>query len=581
MKSFFKFTFACILGVMISGFIGIILLIIGVVNIASFQAPAYSPSSNTIFSLKLNSSVVERFNNSPMDEVYRLINDQPTPIGLNEILESIDKAKENSNIIGISLNSDGYSASYATSEAIRRKLIEFQKSGKFIVAYNDSYTQNQYYLSSVADSIFLNPVGSLIFSGLSSQTLFLKDALDKLGVEMQVFRVGTFKSAVEPYMSNKMSAANREQTETYMNSIWDTVLTGISDSRSISKDSLDAFANLGLGYYKSSLIYDKGLVSALKYKSEMKEVLEGLAGTKKFSTAKLKEISSMGTSNEKTKNRIAILYADGEIASGPTKDGIYWESVIKDIDKIEADDQIKALVFRINSPGGSAFASEQIWEAIERLKKKIPVVVSMGSYAASGGYYIACGANYIFAESATLTGSIGVFGVIPNAKGLLTDKLGLNVEEVKTNQFGSLSLLTPISEVEKALIQASVEDVYELFLKRCADGRNMSMESIEKVAEGRVWSGSNALEIGLVDELGGIDRAILKAAALASIEKYDTKDFPASDLFIEDLLKELTDDASLRVQKAILGHDYYNLQFIKYIQTMDHMQARMDFVVVK
>ncbi|MEG1617911.1 MAG: signal peptide peptidase SppA [Bacteroidales bacterium] len=581
MKQFFKITFACVLGVMIAGFIGSVLLFFGIISMATVSSPQYKPSSNTVFKLKLNTSVVERASVNPLEEIMNIYSDDASPIGLDVILQSIEKAKKDDHVIGIYLNTDGYSAAYATTEAIRRKLDEFKESGKFIVAYNDAYSQNQYYLSSVADSIYLNPVGSLNFSGLASQHIFFKNALDKLGVQMQVFRVGTFKSAVEPFIVDKMSQANREQTEVYLNSIWDTLLSDISKTRQLSVDSLDSIANLGIGFHYGEIATQKGLVTALKYKSEILPLLKKMASTEDISTADLSEIHSMKSKEKDHSDKIAILYAVGEIAGGPTKDGIYWENTISEIEKIKEDDDVKALVFRVNSPGGSAFASEQIWEAIQSLKEKKPVVVSMGDYAASGGYYISCNADYIIAEPATITGSIGVFGLIPNANDLFEDKIGLSFDEVKTNTFGNITLFTPMTEQEKALTQKSVEDVYALFMKRCAEGRKLPVDSIAKIAEGRVWTGSNALQLGLVDELGGMSLAINKAAELANLKKFSTEAYPRSKDFFETLVDEFKNDASLHLQKQILGEEFKNVQLVKYIRSLDRIQARMDYMIIK
>ncbi len=584
MKQFFKITFACVLGVLIAGFLGSILLFFSLISIATLSAPSYNPTPNTVFSLKLNTTVVERVSPSPLEELKTLLQDEEIPMGLNDILTGIEKAKNDKRICGIYLNTDGYESAYATTEAIRQKLKEFKESGKFIIAYNDSYSQKQYYLSSVADSIYVNPVGNLSFDGIASQHIFFKNTLDKLGVQMQVFRVGTFKSAVEPFILDKMSDANREQTEVYIHSIWNTLLSDISQSRQLSVDSLNAIANLGLMLQEAEIAKTKGLVTDLCYKSAILPLLKDLSGKseeKDVKTASLEEILLLDTPKENSKDQIAVLYATGEITSGPSSEGIYWEKTIKEINKIKEDENIKALVFRVNSPGGSAFASEQIWEAIESLKKTKPVVVSMGDYAASGGYYISCNANYIVAEPTTLTGSIGVFGLIPNANELLSNKLGLSFDEVKTNTFGNITIFEPMTDSEKLLMQKNVEQIYSLFIKRCAEGRGIPVDSIAKIAEGRVWTGSNALDLGLVDELGGLKTALDKAAELAGITQYGTTEYPAAMDFLQTLLSDLNGEATVRLQQHFMSEDLAKMQLLKYLRSLDKVQARMDYIVIQ
>lgn len=580
MKQFFKTTFACVLGVLIAGFIGSILFFVGIIGIASTQNQSYTPPSSSVFKLKLNNTVQEKIDIKPIDEIIGALNDEERPLVLNEIIESIDKAKKSERILGIYLNTDGYSASYATTEAIRRKLDEFKKSGKFIIAYNNHFSQNQYYLSSVADSIYLNPVGSLQLSGLVSQNIFFKNALDKLGVEMQIFRVGTFKSAIEPFILDKMSPANREQTETYLNSMWNTILSDISASRQLSVDSLNTLANLGAGFMDAKEIATTGLVSGLKYQSEMLSLLKSQAGTEDIATPDLEKIKNMKSNKKEYKDKIAILYAVGEITDVQSS-GIYWEETVKEIEKIKADSAVKAVIFRVNSPGGSAFASEQIWEAIQTLKQTKPVVTSMGAYAASGGYYISCNSNYIVAEPTTLTGSIGVFGMIPNASELLTQKIGISFDEVKTNQYGNITIGTPMTDAEKRFIQKDVENIYQLFMTRCADGRNLPIDSIARIAEGRVWSGENAFQLGLVDELGGMNTALAKAAELANLENYSTIIYPAPKDFFEALMEQFSEDASVKIAQKLLGEEFEHIQVMKYIKSLSPIQARMNDIIIK
>ncbi|MDO5572287.1 MAG: signal peptide peptidase SppA [Bacteroidales bacterium] len=581
MKQFFKTMFACILGVFLSGFLGSMIMLFVLVGMAATSTTTYIPVENTIFKLELNSSVVETTSNDPMNEIINSLSNKQTPLALNKILKAIDVAKNNDKISGIYLKTDGYSAPYATSEAIRRKLDDFKKSGKFIISYNDFYSQNQFYISTVSDSTFLNPMGAVSFSGLASSYMFYKKALDKLGVEVQVFRVGTFKSAVEPFILDKMSEANREQVSVYMNSIWNTLLNDISISKGISVDSLNSIANLGLEFQDGEASIKTGLISGLKYQQDMDSILIKKTGVKELKTASIDDILSIKETTKENKNKIALLYASGDILSSNDSDGIYWVNTIAEIKKIKEDKDVKALVFRVNSPGGSAFASEQIWNAIEDLKKTKPVVVSMGDYAASGGYYISCNANYIVAEPTTITGSIGVFGLIPNANKLLTDKLGLSIDEVKTNKFGNITYFQPVTEAEGALIQKSVENTYYTFKKRCADGRNLPIDSIAAIAEGRVWTGENALNIGLVDELGGIDKAISKAQELAAVTDYSIVEYPKEKELIDILLEEFSGNSMMKIKQQIIGEEYKYIKIVDYLRSLDKIQARIEPVIIK
>lgn len=579
MKQFFKITFACILAIFIAGFLGTILLVVGLITFSSMPAPTYTPSGKTVFKLELNTAVEDRAAISPMDELRSTLSREDMPIGLDDVLASIEKAKNNKYIKGIYLTTDGYLGSYAITEEIRRKLKDFKESGKFVIAYNNNYTQNQYYLSSVADSVFLNPVGSLSLTGLAVQNMFFKNALDKLGVQMQIFRVGTFKSAIEPYILDQMSPANREQTQTYLNSMWNTIATGIAEDRNLSIETINNLTNSGIAFMEASDIENTGLVSGLKYHTEILPLLKKMTDDENLDTPDLSKMITMKSDKKNESDKIALLYAVGEITDGKS-DGIYWKETVKEIEELKENKSVKAVVFRVNSPGGSAFASEQIWEAISQLKEKKPVVVSMGTYAASGGYYISCNANYIVAEPTTLTGSIGVFGMIPNANDLLTKKIGITFDEVKTNKFGTMSITEPMTEEEKVLMQRGVENIYSLFLKRCAEGRDIPVDSIAKIAEGRVWSGVNALQIGLVDELGGMQVAIDKAASLAGIDKYSVNAYPVSKDFFETLMEEFTTEISTSIRKQILGEDYKQLQILDYIRSMSPIQARMEDVTV-
>ena len=503
-------------------------------------------------------------------------------LDLRTIMEAIDVAEADPNISGIYLNSDNMSAQPATFEAIHNRLEEFQKSGKWIVSYNDNYTLGQYYLASMADSLFVNTIGTVQLDGMSSVTPYFKGLLDKLDVNVQIFRVGSFKSAVEPYMTDKMSDANREQITRYLTSIWEVMSTDIAAHLDVDVEYLDSLANQAVSYMSPAELAKTGLVDAQIYKEEVEDILLQFAGTKKFNGISAKALAKnyARTFPSKGKEEIAVLYAVGEIvsdeASGAGEASIYWPRLIKEIQALQKDDDVKAVVLRVNSPGGSAFAAEQIWKALTELRDKKPLIVSMGDYAASGGYYISAPADYIIAEPNTLTGSIGVFGMIPEFSGIATGKLGLKFEEVKTHEFSPLTSFRPANQSEAAKIQAGVENTYDLFLTRCADGRAMEKDSVAVLAGGRVWTGRDALTNGLVDELGDLDYAIEYAAKQLGLEsgKYYSKNYPKENDSFASLLKTATDDATVRIADYIMGTDRIGLDFIRNLKKADRIQAR-------
>lgn len=503
-------------------------------------------------------------------------------LDLRTIMEAIDVAEADPNISGIYLNSDNMSAQPATFEAIHNRLEEFQKSGKWIVSYNDNYTLGQYYLASMADSLFVNTIGTVQLDGMSSVTPYFKGLLDKLDVNVQIFRVGSFKSAVEPYMTDKMSDANREQITRYLTSIWEVMSTDIAAHLDVDVEYIDSLANQAVSYMSPAELAKTGLVDAQIYKEEVEDILLQFAGTKKLNgiSAKVLAKNFAKTFPSKGKEQIAVLYAVGEIvsdeASAAGEASIYWPTLIKEIKALQKDDDVKAVVLRVNSPGGSAFAAEQIWKALTELRDKKPLIVSMGDYAASGGYYISAPADYIIAEPNTLTGSIGVFGMIPEFSGIATGKLGLKFEEVKTHEFSPLTSFRPANQSEAAKIQAGVENTYELFLTRCADGRAMEKDSVAVLAGGRVWTGRDALTNGLVDELGDLDYAIEYAAKQLCLESgnYYSKNYPKNEDSFAALLKTATDDATIRIADYIMGTDRIALDFIRNLKKADRIQAR-------
>ena len=546
MKDFFKFTLASVLGIVLAG---IIFTIIGIVSLVGMVASSDTETKiqeNSILYLNLEGLLSERVEENP---IMDLMGEKFASYGLDDILSSIQKAKDNENIKGIYLQPNVFIAEYPSLEEIRKALSDFRESGKFIVAYADQYTQEMYYLASVADKIIVNPQGSIALHGLASQAMFYTDLMKKLGIEMQIFKVGTYKAAVEPFIATEMSDANREQISVYITSIWERILEDISESRNISMEKLNQYADHMMDLKMAEEYVACGLADTLMYKDGVLDYLKTMIGCEKDENLRTLSIEDMKNVKrniplDKSGNIIAVYYAFGEIdATISADEGINPEKVINDLRKIREDESIKALVFRVNSPGGSAYGSEQIWREIVLMREKKPVIVSMGDYAASGGYYISCAADYIVANPTTLTGSIGIFGMFPNFDGLLNDKLGLHFDIVKTNQFADLgSRNRPFNEGEKEILQNYINNGYELFVKRCADGRGMSTEAIKKIAEGRVWTGAAAKELGLVDELGGLDKALEIAAQKAEVDSYSVINFPSPENPILSLLNQSKED---------------------------------------
>ncbi len=586
MKDFFKYTLATVLGLIVAG---IIFTVIGIASLAGMIASTSGSETvvkdNSIFVLDLSGTVEERYQSSPIDQ---LMGDRINTSGLDDILASIRKAKDNEKIKGIYLNAGALACSPASLEAIRNALLDFKESKKFIVAYGGAYTQSTYYLASVADKIAVNPSGSIGWHGLASQTMFLKDLLDKLGIEMQIFRVGTYKSAVEPFIGTEMSEANREQTQAFLNSIWGQIVNGVSVSRNIPADSLNSMADRNMDLQPAGTYVQTGLADTLMYKDQVLAYLKELTGCEEDDNLNTLDLEDMinvkrNVPKDKSGNIIAVYYAYGEIdgsTSSMNDEGINSEKVIKDLRKLREDENVKAVVFRVNSPGGSAYGSEQIWREVSLLKEKKPVVVSMGDYAASGGYYISCAADWIVAEPTTLTGSIGIFGYVPNTEKLVTGKLGLHFDVVKTNRLADMGDITrPFTEEEKTLMQNMVNKGYELFTKRCADGRNIPIDELKKIAEGRVWTGSMAKDLKLVDELGGIDKAMDEAVKRAGIENYTVVSYPEPGNFLTSLLETKADNYINGRLEENFGEYYEGFKFLKNLKDADRLQARMPFML--
>ena len=585
MKQFFKMMFASALGVFIS--LGILMLIwfiimISVISSISSSQQRIPKSDEKVLLLPLKGSLPEVSNESPFAS---LIN-QNKSLSIKDILDAIEIAKESKQIEGIYVDMSSLITGTATVDVIRRALVDFRESGKFVVAYADNYTQNGYYLASVANKVFLNPQGMLALTGFVSQPTFYKGILKKAGIEMIIFKVGTFKGAVEPFMLDKLSDENRLQITSYQQGIWKNVVKNIAAARSVSSDQINDFADSGFMFAPARKAVELGLVDELKYKEEATKYVKELIGAdlnKNLKVVDIVKIKGLKKKNPIAKgDRIAVIYAEGEITSSDltspySSSNVITEKFADELIKLKRDDKVKAVVLRVNSPGGSGYVSEQIWKQVNDLRNDKIIVVSMGNVAASGGYYIACAANKIIAEANTLTGSIGVFGMFPNAAELY-NKLDLTTDIVKTNKYGDFGDLSrPMREDEKALMQGYIENFYDVFLTRCADGRGMTKEEIDGIAQGRVWTGEQALERGLVDELGDLGHAIKVAAELAGLDNYQLKTVSGStDPLTEFLKKQLGDVKSSLIQDA-LGDDYELLNVIRTIRRMSGIQARLPY----
>jgi protease-4 len=584
MKDFFKYVLATIVGVVLTSIIMTIICIVSMAGMIASENMSNPVKENSILRIKLQGTVTER--GEDQNPLAMLGGEEIQQIALDEALEALKKAAKNDDVKGIYLEGGILAASPAELQELRQGLVEFKKSGKWIISYADQYTRGSYYLCSTADKVYLNPEGMLDWSGMSSQPIFFKGLLEKVGVKMQVFKVGTYKSAVEPFICDKMSDANREQVTSFLGSIWGNMLKDVAKSRKMTVETLNGLADSLSPLSETKNFVKAKLVDKLCYKSEVKEELKKrmeLEDDDKLTFATLSDVANAENLNEKVNEEIAVYYAYGEIVDDRTggfnkEHCITAKEMTLDLQELAKDDDVKAVVIRVNSPGGSAYASEQIWHEVEMLKAKKPVVVSMGGMAASGGYYISCGANKIYAEPTTLTGSIGIFGMIPDASELLTQKLGLTFDVVKTNalsDFGSMG--RPFNEAECRLMQAYVNRGYELFTGRVANGRGMAQDSVKAIAEGRVWTGEQALKLGLVDKMGNIEDAIKAAAKLAKVEKYTIGKYPDTEPWYAGILDKSSDDYMESQMRAVLGEYYSAFSLIRNIRNQNPVQARIPF----
>lgn len=509
------------------------------------STPATKLEANGIYQLQLKGTLVEQGQeNDPFAALLGEVPGYSAPeanVGLDDILSNIRLAKSDDRILGIYLDGGSLSMGPASAKAIRDALLDFKTSGKWIIAYASNYGQMNYYLASVADKICLNPTGSIAWNGLTAQKMYYTRLFEKIGVEMQILKVGTFKSAVEPYFRTSMSDADRLQTKQYIGGIWEEMVGAVALSRNLTDRQLNAYADRYMGLQPAEDYITCGLADTLIYRQSVDSILRLYAGTKDYTLYTTTELAHVKRMESKAKDKVAVVYMEGNINS-ESGEGIVDKQVLKQLKKIQKDNDVKAVVLRVNSPGGSADASEQIWHGVQLLKEKgLPVVVSMGDYAASGGYYISCNADYIYAEPTTLTGSIGIYGIVPNW-GKLRDKVGLDIDGVSTNAHSDLEVnmvYKGMNPEEEAMMQRMIERGYDLFTLRCAEGRHTTQNAIKKIGEGRVWLGKDAIGIGLVDCLGNIDDAIAKAVELAGLEQYKTVYYPEKKDPMEELLKAL------------------------------------------
>ncbi len=584
-----KYTLATVVGLLLFSIIATIISIVSIAGMVASEGVATTVEKNSILRIPLRGSLVERSEDGslPFDPTTILMGGETENISLEEALTALEKAAENKNVVGIYLEAGAFGGTPAMVEELHDALVKFKKeSGKWIMAYGDTYSKSAYYLSSVADTIMLNPQGGVDWSGMASQLYFLKDMLEKVGVKMQVFKVGTYKSAVEPFICSEMSEANREQVTSFLTGIWNNMQKDVAESRGISQETLNAIADSQTPLAEAQQTIDNKLVDKLCYISEVKAMLKEKAGVDEdddlhFTT--LKDVAGTETVKKKIKEEVAVYYAYGDIvdeAGNGMSQGhqITGKGMTDDLQKLREDDNVKAVVIRVNSGGGSAYASEQIWHEVMLLKEKKPVVVSMGGMAASGGYYISCAANKIIAEPTTLTGSIGIFGMFPDPSELITQKIGVKFDGVKTNalsDFGAMG--RPFNETESALLQSYIEKGYDLFTGRVADGRGMTQDSVKAIAEGRVWTGEQALSIGLVDQLGNLEDAIKVAAAEAEIEKYSIGRYPAPEPWFANIMNKKKNGYLDSQMRQMLGEYYTTFSLLRTLDKQNPIQARMPF----
>ncbi len=588
MKQFFKFMFASMLGFFLT-FLIIFFIFIGIfASILSFaEQDIIKVHENTVLLIKLNNPIPERTSKNPFENINFLTLKSHDAPGLNDILKNLKKAETHKNIKGIYLDLSDVPSGIATIEEVRNALLEFKKTGKFIICYGGFYSQSAYYLATAADKIYLNPEGMLLFKGLNAQLMFLKGTLDKLDIEAQIIRHGKYKSAVEPFMFDKMSKDNKEQMQGFVNSIWNNIITAISESRNIDLYNLNLIAdNLDVQNAYDALKYN--FVDKLMYKDELLAELRTKLGIgendniNSITLLKYTHTQGKALKKKRSRNKIAIVYANGDIQMGEGDEHtIGSECISKAIRKARLDKKVKAIVLRVNSPGGDALASEIIWREVVLAKKVKPVIASMGNVAASGGYWISCAADKILADPTTITGSIGVFGIIPNFKNFFKDKLGITFDNVKTNENADfIPVVRPLTSYQKSVIQNEVERVYQTFLEHISKGRDLTIAQVDSIGQGRIWSGVDAKRIGLIDDLGGLKKAIDLAAEMAELTDYRTIDLPIIKDPFQQLFEDLISGSKISYIKKELGDNYTYYKYLKSISEMDGVQARLPFEII-
>ena len=591
MKEFMKIVLGTVVGLFLTFMIISILSILSLAGMMINEGMSSPIKDNSILKINLSGTMQERAESNPL---AMIMGEEAEGIALDNALTALDKAAKNEKVKGVYIEAGILGSSPAMAQELRQAIVKFKKSGKWVIAYGDRYSKMSYYIASAADEVLLNPSGSVDFSGMASTLMFFKETLAKLGVKMQVFKVGTYKSAVEPYICTEMSDANREQISSYLGDVWSQVLKDVSKSRKRSEAELNSLADTLIVIAKAETSVEGGLVDRLCYIDEVKETLRKKMGLDDdddedliFTT--IDDMAKSESLDDKVDDQIAVYYAYGEIVDIAAQGGfsqdhqIVGSKMVNDLQQLRKDDDIKAVVIRVNSPGGSAYASEQIWREITLLKKAKPVVVSMGGLAASGGYYISCPANKIYAESTTLTGSIGIFGMIPDASELVTDKLGLRFDGVKTNKmsdFGA-NMGRPFNEAECTMLQSMVENGYDLFTRRVAEGRSLSQDSVKVIGEGRVWTGQQGLKIGLVDKIGNLEDAISAASKLAKLKEYRAVPYPQDDENPFTAMFNKSKSGYLDSQlRETLGEYYTGYSIYRNLKNMSPIQARMPFDVV-
>lgn len=594
MKSFWKYLLATVLGMLI---VCIVMFFIVMGSLGAMMAgkskSTVQVKDNTVLRISIDKEISDKSRMASSGGMAGFsLPDFSKTLGLNEMLKAIDHAREDAKIKGIYITYDGGAAGFATTQELRKALASFKESGKFVYAYADFYPQNAYHLASIADSVFIQPQSSVVFQGMAAQIMFFTKFLEKIGVQMQVIRHGQFKSAVEPFMRTDMSPANRLQYEVLFNSMWDVISKDVAASRNLSLERINVIADSLLGFTATGAVR-AGLVDAMVPGSYVEEkilpVRMGLSDSVKVNMIPLADyLKTISEPKVSSKNKIAVIYAEGDIVGGKGSAGHIGTELTEQIEKVLKDKNVKALVLRVNSPGGSVLTSDIIYQEMLKVKEKMPVVASYGNYAASGGYYISCMAHKIYASPNTLTGSIGVFGTIPNVKGLVTDKLGLTIDCVQTNKNATsfTGVFRPLTTYEESVMQQNIEEIYAGFIGKVAEGRHMTPAQVDSIGQGRVWSGTNAIGIGLVDELGGLQEAIAGAAELAGISEYTLVEYPKEKPFSEQLMELLGDiqaksaDAYIARQFGTAGTEIYS-QLSQLMQSdKPQIWARMPEVLV-